>query len=275
VAITERYTSRSQHITAEGTTLTQVFDCSDSDWNNWIALGKPIIGTQWSPDRRDLRVTDIRDNWLSNTHCEVYVTYSTRGMYYPQKRMDKLSSQREVFDFQYTPRIDPEFVDTDGARQNWRTIYNTWKSPTDENDFPPLYPDNMPLITVTASSNVSEWYWYSVKDRIGGVNDNNWISTWGRRWKPRERIQTSPIGDNDTGKWLFSGFHAEKVGYDWSRIYREFRPNYELTYTYIFYNNKWNYPYGHPTSIKLYPRVSFWSLPRPRDWNDDEDYSLR
>lgn len=268
MAITERYTSRSQHITAEGTTLTQIWNCTDNDWNNWVAQGKPIIGTRWSPHRIDLRVTDIQNNWLSQDHCEVYVTYSTRGMPHPIARPDKISSKREVFDFQFTPKHGPEYVDTDGATQNWEGIYKTWKA--DATTTPPLYPDDAPVITVQATANVSAWAWYTINSRIGGVNKRNWLSTWGRRFKPREAIFTSTTKDPDVGKWLFSGFHAEKVGYGrWNR------PNYELTYTFMYYHNGWNTPYGHPTTIKLYPIVQFRYLPKPYSADDKERYDLR
>jgi hypothetical protein len=264
MAITEKYTSRSMHITREGTVLTQVFDCTDSDWNNWVALGKPTIGTQWSVWRPDLRVTDIKNGWESNTHCVVTVTYSTGGMMYPENRPDKVSSLREVYDYSYTPQTDFKFYNTDGASKDWEELWDEYKSGT---PVPPRYPSEA-LITMQRSMNLTQWRWDIIRDSINHVNSDRWLNRVTGRSKPNENVMLG-VSFDDIGKWLFAGFHSEKVGY-----VNQYWPNYEVTYTFLYYDDGWNTPYGI-TDIKAYDTAAFKDLPAPDDYDDSENIALR
>ncbi len=129
MAVTELYTSRAMHITTAGTTITQIYTCSDDDLNAWgdDVTPLPVLGLPWSPYREDLRVTDIRTWWLNNKNCRVEVLYSTQGLAYPRNLPDKTSSITTLFDFSYEPIIlnnqDDKYWDyTDNAGEGgWTT----------------------------------------------------------------------------------------------------------------------------------------------------------
>ena len=268
MAVTENYKSRRMHITSQGTSITQEFDCSNTDWNNWIALGGPVIGSRWSALRPDLRVTDIRNEWQSNTSCKAYVTYSTQGMIYPEQRPGKLASITELFDYQQGPAMDDVFVNTDGASKSWTTLWDTWKSGT---PVPPRYPQES-LVTVQRRMNLGNWNWPAVRSHLNTVNDDKWmvgVAGWISRTKPLENI-TCEVTEDDTGKWLLTGFHADKVGY----VDNAF-PNYELTFTFMYYHDGWNTPYEISPTIAAYRATDFETLPIPTDFDDTEIMALR
>lgn len=141
MAVTELYTSRQMHITKEGTTLTQIYTCSDTDLIAWGdgTTALPVLGLPWSPYREDLRVTDIRTWWINNKACRVEVLYSTQGLSYPRNLPDKQSSITTMFDFSYEPiqlnNQDDKYWDyIDVASATWgskfKTKYTAWANAT-------------------------------------------------------------------------------------------------------------------------------------------------
>lgn len=264
MAITENVLSRNQHITAVGETITQVFDCTDSDWSNWLKYKRPIIGTRWTPARQDLRVTDIRTTWINNTTTKVIVTYSTQGYVDPIGRANKISSQREVFDYSITPQSDNVFFNTDNDSKDWSVLWEAYKSGT---PVPPRYKPES-IITHQRYMNLSYWNFNDVKNLINTVNKYKYLPTWAYRPKPKERISLG-LEFTDVGKWLFAGFNSEKVGYKSTS-----EPNYEVALILMYLDDGWNTPYGI-TDTKAYEIKDWKDLPIPKDNYDGFSIGLR
>lgn len=317
MAVTELYTSREMHITKEGTTLTQIYTCTDTDLNAWGdgVTALPILGLAWSPYREDLRVTDIRTWWLNNKNCRVEVLYSTQGLAYPRNLPDKQSSVTTMFDFSYEPiqlnNADDkywDFLDAEGAGapstwgEKFKVKFPSWVTDTGylagngrENDsviykcilahtssaadepgtgadyatywemiveLPPV-PEPGPSITMTEKMNLTGWNWNDIINTIGKVNNTDWLKSYIKILKNR-RVSWIDITGDDTGKWLFAGFHCDEIGYR----------NYEITLHYIYNAAGWNTPYG--IAIGLYQTANFISvLPYPVNPDDTVDDGLR
>ena len=312
MAVKELYTSREMHITKEGTTLTQIFSCSDTDVNNWgdgiTAL--PVLGLPWSPHREDLRITDISVRWENNKVATIEALYSTQGLSYPRNLPDKQSSLTTVFDFSYEPiqlnNQDDKYWDyVDIASATWgskfKVKYTSWANATGyvagyirENDaviyecilnhtssaadepgtgaewatywtrvveLPPV-PEPDALIVMTEKMNLSGWDWNAIKESIGKVNDADWLKAYVRKLRTR-RVTWIDITGDDTGHWLFTGFHCEEIGYR----------NYEATLTYTHNYAGWNAPYG--LTLGLYQTANFNVLPYPTDIDDYVNDGLR
>jgi len=311
MAVTEDYTSRGMHITKEGTTITQLYTCSDDDINAWGdgVTALPILGLPWSPYREDLRVTDIRTWWLNNKNARVEVLYSTQGLSYPRNLPDKMSSITTVFDFNYEPLQlnlqDDKYYDfVDTAWTTWgikfSVKYTAWAAEAQvagyirTNDYviylckenhtgaagnepgtgpewatywervvelPPV-PKPTANIIMTEKMNLSGWDWNAIKNTIGKVNQKDWLKAYVKKLGDR-RVAWIDITGDDTGKWLFSGFRCEEIGYR----------NYEATLTYIHNYDGWNTPYG--LTLGIYQTANFDVLPYPTNPDDTQNDGLR
>lgn len=275
MAVIEIYTSREMHITKEGTTITQIFSCSNTDWN---AGGDgtttlPIIGEKWSDARPDLCVTDIHNRWRSNLECIVEVTYSRGGFNYPHSLPDTRSSLEETFDFSFQPiqliDEDPfwDFVSVDsdtgtaGTETAWKTHYRiTYPSKGIE---PNPVPEPAPHIVWTIKMNVSTWSWVTIKNALGKVNDVDFLKQY-RVTKSRPPAWEDET-ENDSGFWLFVGFNAVQIG----------SGNIQVTYIFLHSGvRKWNEPWG-VTDMNMYQKMNFWDLPFPEGEDDTVDEGLR
>jgi len=315
MAVSEDWTSRGMHITKEGTTITQIFTCSDDDINaggdGTTAL--PILGLAWSPYREDLRVTDIRYWWLNNKNARVEILYSTQGLAYPRNLPDKMSSITTLFDFSYEPiqlnNADDKYWDfTDNAGAGGLTTwgkkfsikYTAWAAEAQvagyirTNDFviyrcttnhtgaadnepgtgalwtdvweplielPPV-PKPAANIVMVEKMNLNTWDWNAIKNTIGKVNESDWLKAYIKKLRDR-RIAWVDVTGDDTGKWLFSGFHCDEIGYR----------NYEVTLTYIYNYDGWNTPYS--LTLGIYETANFDVLPYPDDPDDTVNDGLR
>ena len=264
MTVSELYTSRELHITKEGQTLTQVHTCSDADWN---AGGDgittlPKIGDLWNDERPDLIATDIRMYWLNNKNARVETTYSTLGFIFPENQPDKMSSTRESFDFSFTPiqlTGEDAFWDYNaGAAKTWASVYNATYAGEPVSQLPRIQPQ----VVFTQKMNVSVWSWNRIRDSFAKVNDADFIVQWQtNRTKGPEYFDST--GD-DTGKWLFMGFTADKVG----------DSNSEIVLTFLYNGEGWNTPYGL-SNIYLYQTANFNLLPFPEDEDDFIEVGLR
>lgn len=264
MAVTEDWPSRGMHITSEGTTITQIYTCSDDDINaggdGTTAL--PILGKAWSPYREDLRVTDIRYWWLNNKNARVEILYSTVGLSYPRHLPDKLSSVKPIFDFDYTPITlaegDTYWDYVAGESKEWTIAYQAV--------YPgkpiPSVPAVFPHISMTEKMNLTTWDWNDIESKIGKVNEKDFIAAWESERRGR-KVSWIDITGDDTGKWLFAGFHCEELGYQ----------NYEVALVFLYDGVLWNKPYGVTTN--MYEVTDFSGLPYPNNPDDTVNDGLR
>lgn len=264
MAVTELYTTREMHITKEGTTVTRYFTCSNVDFNNGGdgTITLPVVGDIWSDSRPDLRVTDVRVYWLSNENCRYEATYSTRGMASREQRVNKVSSMRDVFDFN-TQTVDVTaggFKDTDGNPQIWADLWAAEGGNNTVENAPPLV-RYVPNIVWTSIIYQENWIWNDVKDAFGKVNNTDFLKQY-----YIEHGQKVDVTGDDTGKWLFAGFNATEVS----------EGVYELTMMFLYDDDGWNTPYGISSSTKMYGTANFrTALPWPTDKDDYVDDGLR
>jgi hypothetical protein len=86
MAVYELVESRRERLTMQGHTLTAVYKCTATDWdNNDVDL--PLVGDYW-PSRPDLKCTEVYNEWESDQYCKVYATFSTEGFETRQERPD-------------------------------------------------------------------------------------------------------------------------------------------------------------------------------------------
>ncbi len=291
MAVTELYTSREMHITKEGTALTQIFTCSDTDLNNWGdgTTALPIIGQAWSTVREDLRVTDIRTWWLNNKNCRVEALYSTVGLAYRSHLPDKTSSITSEFDFSLVTEDATRYWNYHPTTSDERVVKiwaDVWEAASANNtvdNVPPLQVLK-PSIVHTLTFNIEQWKFSEIRRLIGTVNDADFIKEIIYKridGKPGTKPHWEPDDATgvDTGQWLFAGFNSRQVG----------DGNCEIVATFIYsfgfildetqtdeknkYPNMWNKPYG--VTAYLYRRANFKNLPLPDDTDDDIDDGLR
>jgi len=262
--IRELYTSREMHITKDGANLTQYFSCSASDLNNWSdgIRSLPVIGMAWSPDREDLRVSDIRVRWVSNDECRVDVVYSTITPPMPDNIPNTRASIRLTWDFQYTPYYGETFYDVlTGEAKSWPEVYRQTKELDEDAPVPPMVKPGS-NITFIEKGNIDNFNWNTVYCLVGRVNDRDFL-------QQLVQIPGHMYGDivdvtgDDTGHWLYAGIHIEEVGYR----------NMEITSTFIFNEEPWNAPYG--VTINAYRTANFSLRPIPADTDYQLNYGLR
>ncbi len=260
MAVVESFKSRKMHITDEGTTLTQIFTALAADWVE-ANPDIPKIGDFWQ-DRPDLIVTDVWLIWLDNVNCMIEAVYSTKGGVFREKRADKTASVSETFDFSLTVDDASQYIDQESdAPKTWVTVWENADAANKEDNVPPL---NIykPTLTFSRMMYVSIWNFNTITSAIGKINNADWAKQFKIRWIGRRDVFYDITGD-DTGKWLFSGFNADKIGDE----------NVKLTMEFIYNFTGWNKPYG--VEAFLYDTTDFDLLPFPTDTNNKVDDGIR
>ncbi len=274
MAVTENYKSREMHITKEGTTIMQYFDCNADDLPFAGQNGLPLVGTPWSSYRQDMRCSDIRVWWKDGRNCTVEALYSTEGLSHRERRADKVSSVKNTFDFSLTQEEITSYSNyvTGGAPKKWS---EEWVAADgDEDNLPSLY-KYTPNIVFIEKFYVDGWAWNDLKDGIGKVNNADFLRQMADKYPSNKRDLEYRIvpGTDDTGNWLCAGIHAETIGDD----------NVEITITYLYKerlggaNNGWNYEDNGNLSVNtnMYQTYNFQNLPYPTNTDDTIDDDFR
>lgn len=270
MAVTENYKSRELHITKEGTTITQIFDCQSSDLPFAGTNGLPLVGTPWDLYRSDLRCSDIRTHWKDNINCTVVALYSSEGRWHREKQSNKISSIKNTFDFT-TEQVELTTYKNWGVGGAPKVWADEWVSAGGSEDNLPKLTKHVPRITFTERMNVPRWSFDAVRKIIGRVNSSDFLREMALRY-PNRDIEYDVTG-NDTGNWLCAGVHVETVGDE----------NVEVTITYLYKdrpdgsNTGWNYEDNGDISIatNMYDAADFFQRTLPTSNDDAYDDALR
>jgi len=274
MAVVELSGSREMHITKDGSAMTRIYTCSPNDWNNggdnYITL--PIIGDYWDYDRSDLRVTDMRVYWPTNTQARVEATYSTGGTFHREKLADKVSSIKHTFDFSLEAVDGTTFVDTSGEEKNWPELWAAAHADYTVENAPPLI-YYRPHLVLTERFNISGWDFNVAKDLMGAVNNADFLKQFKDKYPNQYRDIYYDVTGDDTGNWLMAGFHVEDTG--------DF--NSEIILTYVYDWDGWNTPFSSQLAKKgvsaietnMYWKEDFDTRPYPENTDDDIDDGLR
>lgn len=281
--ITEMLHSRTQHFTREGETVTQTWR---GDWATINAHGNgsvvlPVIGSPLSDVKPHLTCTDILITPVAGQDdlAEFVATYSSGGQRWPEHLTDSIASVKQVWDFQHTPGVSDEYYDYgDAAIASWAAKCAA-SSPA-ISPVPPRYKEDS-TITMEISGLLNRWGWTDIRDTIGRVNSDTFLEAYTDRYvldaESRqtwvENITTpGPVYD-DTGKWLFAGFHCENIGRD--TMHRaQYMPNYRIVETFIWEPEGWNTIYN-VDSYQAYQTAPFSRIPRPTDHGSNFNMAIR
>jgi hypothetical protein len=258
MTVSERAGSRKMHITKEGTTLTQIFTCTLTDWENEDS-DIPVIGDYWEV-RPELVVSDIWLTWIDNLNCEVEVIYSTKGVEFVEKRPDKVSAVKESYNFSTAVEAANEYIDaSDSSAKIWSEVWVA--AGNDEDETPTLY-IYRPKLVGNIQMFLSKWNFNDIVNTIGTTNSEDFLKQYVTRFGRKYRDIPYDITGDDTGHWLFTGFRSERAGTD----------NYEINMEFIYSYTAWNSPYG--VSANLYREVNFNTvLPYPTDTDNSLNIS--
>ncbi len=272
MAIKELYTSREQHITKDGQTVSRYFICTKAEWNARTdgLVTIPNIGDIWGINRPDLIVSDIVQTWLDSDKCKIEVLYSTKGTEFREKKANKIGSIIPKWDF----RCEAKYVDSyyDTSSKTYKLWSDVWTSAgQDANQLPKLIQYDYNLVFVITVY-IRTWELSKIQVNVGKINDSDFVKQWVRKgfdpiynthgdienygwWKT-----VDSTGD-DTGKWLFAGFKSDKISTN----------NYEVTYTFYYNKDGWN-KYKKDTGVLidvfLYDSFNFYT---DLFWPDDSD----
>ena len=275
MAVTENYKSRQMHITKEGTTITQIFDCIGNDLQFAGTNGLPLIGTPWDLYRSDLRCSDIRIIWKDNINATVEALFSSDGRWHKENQPDKISSIRNTFDFVVEEKEIESYKNwVDGGEpKDWAAEYaaeynsQNGADPTTTPKLSKYYTN----ITFTERMNVPHWSWDAIRNIVGRVNSSDFLRQMKLQY-PNRDIEYDVTGD-DTGNWLCAGVHVETVGDE----------NAEVTITYLYKeqpdgtNAGWQNEVNGNVKIttNMYEAANFFQRTLPTSNDNTSDDALR
>ncbi len=260
MAVTESTESRSEHVTATGTVLTQVQHCTWTDWDDIDNLNLAIIGDYWSADRQDMRCTDIKvAAYAGNEYCKVVTTWSTEGYEDRVEREDQIASWEDSLSVSMEEASVTAWYDRSAnGWYNWKTEWESGGEAYTEDNMPDMvqYKPRMDYaITAYGSASLIARF----ADAVGMVNSINFIAQVQDTLDTAKSNRTTDTsGFEDAGKLMFMGCNRTLVR---STCYR-----YELNFLYD--TDGWNLQHGVTTN--MYNTMDFMSLLNGMDRSEDE-----
>ena len=269
MAISEYYTSRTMHITADGVTVDVSLTMTWEDFSfgydsNWtlpdIGDSIEVLMLDGLRNRDDLRCTDIQTVVLDNVNCRVNYLFSTESTDGRREREDQIAS----WDFKYSTEMeicsDDVYFQTNAAgssftQKKWSEEWvDTYGGSADYS--PPTFSRYVPKLMLTlnifGSSLYSSAFQTYLEGRVNSVSFYKWI------YDKLDEAGRIPAGSeapdsSDVGYWLCMDADMERKRYNC------------FNYNFIFeYNNiGWNKVRKSDGTIVdriVYPSADFTSM---------------
>ncbi len=225
MAITEFWDSQEMHVTAEGSTATRVFTCT---WADALAgtdgiFVLPVIGNFWSPERQDLRCTDLDLKALGRVNVRVTAFFSTEKSSVRRKRReDHVASWEENFELYLEETPVTTYYDT--VAEEYKSWEKQWTGDVDKR--PELF-HLLPKANWNISCYSSSNRYAQILTHINKTNSNAFLKTYFLTWANSD-IKTDDDPElsswTDIDRWMFVGARANRIRttcwrYDYSFLY--------------------------------------------------------
>ncbi len=227
MVVTEFYTSREQHITQDGETLTAIWKTTWADWDtnfDGAPAGLPIIGDYW-PLRFDLRCTDIKTKTIDNINVEVTALFSTHGFENRMQRTDQIDSWEGNVDVQTEETYADTYHDViSDVQKSWVTA---WSDAGGSDSTRPFHVFHDPKATFNITTYGSISYIKRLYDNIGKVNSGLLLKEYsaGKAAANAEYTDDTQTS-NDEGQWMLQGCRTQHIRsgtwrFDWTFLHNK------------------------------------------------------
>ena len=217
MVVTEFYTSREQHITQDGETLTAIWKTTWAEWDTDF-VNLPIIGDYW-PGRLDLRCADIKTKTMDNVNVDVTALFSTHGFENRMQRTNQLDSWEATIDVQTQEIYADSYHDViSDVQKSWSAA---WSDAGGSDTTKPFHLFHDPRATLNISTYGSISYILRLYENVGKINTGPLVKEYsGAKAASNPQYTDDAQTAEDDGRWiLFNPFYKTICKFFQSWIY--------------------------------------------------------